>query len=101
MDLLKTFGKGLSQARKSRAQTQEDFSEVSSRTYMSSLERGTKAPTITKIDQISSVLGVHPVTLFALAYCCRPEDVDSLCTQIATELKELLVGPINPKGAID
>jgi len=95
MDLLKKFGKGLSQVRKSRGQTQEDFSEVSSRTYMSSLERGMKAPTLTKIDQISSVLGVHPVTLFALAYCSKPEDVDRLCGQISGELDELLASPVD------
>ena len=66
--LLKRFGAGLQKARKSRQLTQEDFSVVSSRTYLSSLERGIKAPTITKIDEIAKVIGVHPLSLIAYAY---------------------------------
>lgn len=66
--LLKRFGIGLQRARKSRELTQEDFSVVSSRTYLSSLERGMKAPTITKIDEIASFIGVHPLSLVAYAY---------------------------------
>lgn len=68
MALLKRFGIGLQKARKSRDLTQEDFSVVSSRTYLSSLERGIKAPTITKIDEIASVIGIHPLSLLAYAY---------------------------------
>lgn len=66
--LLKRFGEGLQKARKSRRLTQEDFSVVSSRTYLSSLERGIKAPTITKIDEIATVIGVHPLSLIAYVY---------------------------------
>lgn len=73
MGLLKQFGSGLQKARKSRGLTQEDFSVVSSRTYLSSLERGIKAPTITKIDDIAAVLGVHPLSLVAFAYL--PKDI--------------------------
>ena len=71
MVLLKRFGKGLQRARKSRELTQEDFSDVSSRTYLSSLERGMKAPTLTKVDQIATVIGVHPLSLIAYAYLPR------------------------------
>jgi transcriptional regulator with XRE-family HTH domain len=66
--LLKRFGAGLQRARKSRGLTQEDFAVVSSRTYLSSLERGLKAPTITKIEELAAVIGVHPLALLALAY---------------------------------
>lgn len=48
--------------------TQEDFALVSSRTYISSLERGQKSPTLKKIDKLAHVLGVHPLTLLTLAY---------------------------------
>ena len=68
MVVLKRFGIGLQRARKSRKLTQEDFSIVSSRTYLSSLERGIKAPTITKIEEIATVIGVHPLSLIAYAY---------------------------------
>ncbi len=53
--------------RKQRRITQEDFSEVSSRTYLSSLERGIKNPTIDKVVELSGVLGVHPLTLLCIA----------------------------------
>jgi transcriptional regulator with XRE-family HTH domain len=97
MTLLKNFGEGLTQFRKSNGQTQEDFSNVSSRTYMSSLERGIKAPTITKIEQISSVLDVHPVSLFAIAYCKSSRDLEALCTQISTEISKVLLSEFDQK----
>jgi transcriptional regulator with XRE-family HTH domain len=90
MDLLKRFGEGLRWARTSRGLTQEDFSTVSSRTYLSSLERGVKAPTITKIEQIASVVGVHPLTLLALAYLQDGHhDGKKLCAQICADLSSL------------
>jgi len=85
--LLKRFGIGLQRARKSRELTQEDFSVVSSRTYLSSLERGIKAPTITKIDEIATVIGVHPLSLIAYAYLpsCSAER-DRFWATIAAEV---------------
>jgi len=86
--LLKQFGTGLQKARKSRGLTQEDFSLVSSRTYLSSLERGIKAPTITKIHDIAAVLGVHPLSLVAFAYL--PTDVAArkkIFSQVIAELE--------------
>jgi transcriptional regulator with XRE-family HTH domain len=68
MGLLQRFGVGLQRARARRGLTQEDFDVVSSRTYLSSLERGLKAPTITKLEELASVIDVHPLALFAMAY---------------------------------
>ncbi|MFC3458975.1 helix-turn-helix domain-containing protein [Massilia haematophila] len=66
---------------------QEDFSEVSSRTYLSSLERGMKAPTITKVDQIATVIGVHPLSLIAYAYLPSSQaERDQLWAAIAAEV---------------
>lgn len=87
MGLLKRFGIGLQKARKSRDLTQEDFSVVSSRTYLSSLERGIKAPTITKIDEIASVIGVHPLSLVAYAYLpASPTERDEFWAKIIADL---------------
>lgn len=91
MALLKHFGAGLQRARTSRGLTQEDFSSVSSRTYLSSLERGIKAPTITKIEQLASVIGIHPMSLLALAYVSNgSQDVSALCAQISADLALLM-----------
>lgn len=88
MTLLKRFGIGLQKARKSRDLTQEDFSVVSSRTYLSSLERGIKAPTITKIDEIASVIGVHPLSLVAYAYLpSSPTERDKFWAKIIADLE--------------
>ena len=88
MALLKRFGIGLQKARKSRNLTQEDFSVVSSRTYLSSLERGIKAPTITKIDEIASVIGIHPLSLVAYAYIpSSPTERDEFWAKIIADLE--------------
>lgn len=58
----------LRRIRKARGLSQEAFSDVSSRTYLSSLERGLKSPTLNKIEDVCAVLDVHPLTLLVLAY---------------------------------
>jgi transcriptional regulator with XRE-family HTH domain len=68
MDIRKSFALALKVIRKSKGLTQEDFSDTSSRTYLSSLERGLKSPTLEKIEAIAQTLGVHPLTLLTLAY---------------------------------
>ena len=93
MELLACFGEGLQRARRSRGLTQEDFSVVSSRTYLSSLERGIKAPTILKLEGIASVIEVHPLTLLALAYLVdAPQQQEALFAQIASEISSILQG---------
>ena len=68
MNINQAFGLALKQLRNHYQLTQEDFSEVSSRTYISSLERGLKSPTIEKIDELATVIGVHPALMILLAY---------------------------------
>jgi transcriptional regulator with XRE-family HTH domain len=90
MVLLTNFGKGLQRVRKRRGLTQEDFSEVSSRTYLSSLERGLKAPTISKLEQLAVVLKLHPLSLMALGYSpTSREDVEKLCERVRADFESL------------
>jgi transcriptional regulator with XRE-family HTH domain len=90
VDLLHRFGTGLRHARKSRGLTQEDFSTVSSRTYLSSLERGTKCPTIAKVEELASVIGIHPLTLLALTYLPQEHaELEELCSLVKAELASL------------
>jgi transcriptional regulator with XRE-family HTH domain len=67
------IGKAIRIVRKARGLTQEDFSDISSRTYLSSLERDLKSPTLDKLAQLAAVLQVHPVTLVALSTLAAPE----------------------------
>ena len=62
------FGLALRAVRKARGLSQETFGLQSSRTYVSTLERGLKSPTLNKIDELAEVMGVHPITLLVLAY---------------------------------
>lgn len=90
MRLLERFGAGLQRARKAHGLTQEDFSEVSSRTYLSSLERGLKAPTIAKLEEIASVIGMHPLSLLALAYLpATQEERRELCERLTAEVSSV------------
>ena len=91
MDTKNAFGKALKHVRVLRGLTQEDFSLVSSRTYLSVLERGLKSPTIEKLEAISGTLNVHPVTLLAFAYLLTDKATlpNELFSSIADELDEL------------
>ncbi len=92
MDIKRSFGDALRQVRKARNMSQEDFSIISSRTYISSLERGLKSPTLEKVDIIAEEIGVHPLTLLTLAYSKNSESksLDQLIAQIAAELGEII-----------
>lgn len=69
------FGKALQRIRKAKGISQEAFALTSSRTYVSTLERGLKSPTLSKIDELAEVLGVHPLTLLIAAYSDQDKDV--------------------------
>ncbi|MEN1584919.1 helix-turn-helix transcriptional regulator [Pseudomonas aeruginosa] len=58
----------LRRIRKARGLSQEAFADVSSRTYLSSLERDLKSPTLNKLTELCEVMEVHPLTLLTLAY---------------------------------
>lgn len=80
----------LRRIRKARGLSQEAFSDVSSRTYLSTLERDLKSPTLSKLAELCEVMEVHPLTLLTLAYAGNSEtQVDQLLTQIREELKEI------------
>ena len=85
------FASALKRARHARGLTQEDFANVSGRTYVSALERGIKSPTFDKIADLAEALELHPLTLLTLAYlnARRGESVERLQTQVRRELKEL------------
>lgn len=77
--------------RKARGLSQEAFSDVSSRTYLSSLERGLKSPTLNKLEELCEVMGVHPLTLLTLAYAGDVAgNADRLLLQALKELKAVL-----------
>lgn len=86
------FAKALRQARKARGLTQEDFSDTSSRTYVSMLERGVRSPTIAKINELCETLEIQPLTLLTLTYCVshRAADLRRLLADVERELSQIL-----------
>ena len=83
------FPAALQALRKSRGLSQEDFSDVSSRTYLSSLERGLKSPTLSKIVELCEVMEIHPLTLLTLAYGRDSEGVQEVLVRVQRELASL------------
>lgn len=88
MELKQAFGQALKQFRTAKGLTQEDFSSISSRTYLSTLERGLKCPTLDKLEGLASVMDVHPLSVLAAAYQIKGDEggLDALLARIRTEV---------------
>ena len=84
-----TLSEALKTIRKARGLSQEAFSDVSSRTYLSSLERDLKSPTLNKLNELCEVMQVHPLTLLTLAYSGDGTDVDALIARVKSEIAML------------
>lgn len=86
------IGAALRMLRQAKGVSQEDFGIVSSRTYVSTVERGLKSPTLGKIEQLAEALGVHPLTLIATAYLEEYSDkgVETALSELRSELLTLL-----------
>ena len=86
------FARVLRAARQAKGVSQEGFGDVSGRTYVSQLERGERNATLAKIDDLASVLGVHPASLVVSAYlppAMGQAAVDTLLARIRRELLSL------------
>ena len=87
-----SFPQALKKTRIARRVSQEAFSLVSSRTYISSLERGLQSPTLSKVDALAEQINIHPLTLLALSYL-KPQkklNADVLLESIRSELHMVL-----------
>jgi transcriptional regulator with XRE-family HTH domain len=88
-----SFATALRTVRKARGLSQEAFSDVSSRTYLSSLERGLKSPTLNKVAELCEVLDVHPLTVFTLAYAADTKALEKLIARVRQEVDSVLASP--------
>lgn len=92
-----SFPIALRTLRRAKGIAQEEFDVVSSRTYISSLERGLKSPTLPKVDELAGVLGVHPLTLLAVAYCPKGgRALDNLLDAVKKEALTLALEQVQP-----
>lgn len=92
MNIRKGLARSLRLARRAQGLVQEDFSNVSGRTYLSEVERGVKSPTLEKIDELARAMKVHPLTVITLAYTSNLQgrDVEAILSRVRTEAEALL-----------
>ncbi len=85
------FASALRSTRRSKGLSQEAFGLVSSRTYVSTLERKIQSPTLNKVDDLAEVMGVHPLTLLAMSYLRKSDasSVNKLLALVSAELSGL------------
>lgn len=85
------FAHALKKVRLAKQISQEEFSLASSRTYVSTLERGIYSPTLNKVDEFAEVLGVHPLALLTLSYMrnSKSGSVSSLLERVMKDLSDI------------
>lgn len=77
MELKKAIGLAIKRARKRSGLSQEAFSIVSSRTYLSTLERGLKNPTVEKVHEIAIAMGMHPLSILFDGYLLHDDSLSA------------------------
>jgi transcriptional regulator with XRE-family HTH domain len=58
----------------------KDLSQESigaSQSYVSDVERGLKTPSIEKLDEFASTIGIHPVTILAKSYLVKDRSLSA------------------------
>ncbi len=90
MSLKIAFAAVLKAMRASRGLTQRDLAEVSSRTYVSKLERGYSSPTLEMLTTLSGPLHMNPLTLLAITLSAESgESVSTLLRRTQEEVANL------------
>jgi transcriptional regulator with XRE-family HTH domain len=86
MDLKAAVGVAVRAQRLSCGLSQESIGE--SQSYVSDVERGLKSPSVEKIDQLATLMGIHPLTLVAKAYLIQNPNLtaDGLLERLRLEL---------------
>ncbi|UVH51715.1 helix-turn-helix transcriptional regulator [Pseudomonas sp. CBSPBW29] len=90
MSLKTAFAAVLKVMRAARGLSQKNLAEVSSRTYVSKLERGQSSPTLEMITALSAPLGLSPLTLITLTIGTESgQSIRSLVGRVEDELRQL------------
>ena len=90
MSLKIAFASVLKAMRAGKGLTQRNLAEVSSRTYVSKLERAQSSPTLEMITALSGPLSVNPLTLVAITVCAESgQSVNALLRRTQEELASL------------
>ena len=85
------FAIALRELRKAKKMSQEDFSDVCSRVYMSNLENAQKNPTLGMIEELATQMKIHPLTLLLKTYSVKNPELsrEQLMALALDELDQL------------
>ncbi|MBH3375654.1 helix-turn-helix domain-containing protein [Pseudomonas juntendi] len=81
------FGSALKEVRTRKEIAQEQLG--ASQSFVSTVERGIRSPTIEKMEEFAERLGVNPATLIVLMQVGLEGDEDALLNKIRNEIKAL------------
>lgn len=81
------FGSALKEVRVRKGVAQEQLG--TSQSFISTVERGIRSPTVEKMEEFAERLGVNPATLIVLMQLGQEGDVDALLANIRDEIKAL------------
>ncbi|WP_207830695.1 helix-turn-helix transcriptional regulator [Pseudomonas sp. 43(2021)] len=81
------FGSALKEVRVRKEIAQEQLG--ASQSFVSTIERGIRSPTIEKMEEFAERLGVNPATLIVLMQLGQEGDVDELLAKIRDEIRAL------------
>ena len=92
MNLRAAFAKAFRNTRKAKSFTQEDFDVVSSRTYVSLIERQVHSPSLDKIEALACEMKIKPITLLMLAqhYAHPRQSIENQIKSLEKDVKKLL-----------
>lgn len=110
MSLKTAIAAVLKATRRARGLSQKDLAEVSSRTYVSKLERAQSSPTLEMMTTLSGPLNISPLTLVALTLGAETgRTIRSLISCVESEVTDLIRAgvlselqiPFDPKQAMN
>lgn len=81
------FGSALKEVRVRKEIAQEQLG--ASQSFVFTIERGIRSPTIEKMEEFAERLGVNPATLIVLMQVGQEGDVDELLAKIRDEIRAL------------
>ncbi|WP_406819627.1 helix-turn-helix domain-containing protein [Pseudomonas sp. KnCO4] len=81
------FGSALKEVRVRKKIAQEQLG--ASQSFVSTVERGIRSPTIEKMEEFAERLGVNPATLIVLMQVGQEGDVDLVLAKIRDEIRAL------------
>ena len=93
-------GRAFRRVRRNAGMSQDDFVVVSSRTFVSSIERGKKSPTVEKLSDLAVAMRTEPAVIVLLATLLEAVDPDTKLAEICAATRLLLSAADETTGKV-